>query len=168
MKLAEKANLDPPTYENFLELRASLLKFGETLTGTITTLGGLEDRLFIRSEERLVEESNGTHRAALRALLVDTEEGQELSIRYSEHSAITNIFGLGPFVKHDYRLDTNRETITNYAYSTVDSPKIPLYSLDVEVFDLESLDLSTYDGVTQLDLTTGECGVLYDRIVAFK
>lgn len=108
----------------------------------------------------------------IQGIIKATEHGSRLQVKYTEqmHNDTTRYSSL----QHLYRIESSYNELVEYSQEikafpqmsmpVITSPEIYLYDAHIDQADLGT-KLLRYSLGSNLELTTGDCGVLYDRIV---
>lgn len=170
MNVSTCAEVGPPTFDDFETLKETFLCVAEEPdTITRSLYGGLG--LFVKLE-RLYADIDMPDAPpltiCLSGLLRIWPRGNRLVMRYRElaHSATTE----NSSINHDYIFTATEGQLVEFGHSMLACPKIPeprqeiVSDAKMDQADRGKKILQQYTG-NQLELTAGDCGVLFDRMV---
>ncbi len=176
------AEVGPPSYEDFEVLKETLLELGNDPITKVRSSADQMDLLLYSEKDLLEIDFLAAEKDVLifqpysvvliGKIAIRPNATNRLLVRYKEIPR--NPVTIGSGLVHDYIMETEGHDLVEFAQSIraspIDFPQQPIQSL--EILQSDSKLNQVYEGEkmlkdklgNQLELTAGDCGVLFDRI----
>lgn len=174
MNRSSSENMEIPTIEDFEILKDAFVELSSSDRITVKRVSADIDGLSIRAEKLCADVDFlawPLYTICLSGISRTYPEGSSLVVRYREfsHHAITK----NSSINHDYILKSEFDELVVFGHSITVHPEIKPPATDIEIigsdFQLnevaEGARILKINTGNQLELTSGDCGILFDRMV---
>lgn len=176
MNISSSNSMEIPTTEDFEILKDAFFELASSVWATVKNVPEDPSGLYISAEKLCADVEFlawPPYSICLSGIIRTYHGGNSMVLRYRElaHNSLTN----NSSINHDYVLRSEFGELTEFGHSIRACPEISSPSHDIDSLStddkLDQIDLGTkiikQNIGNQLELTAGDCDILFDRITDF-
>lgn len=167
--------IGPPTMEDFNILKDAFIELAYSKGTRVNKVNGDDNSLYIKTSQIRLDLDFlawPPYTVCLNGIIRTSTTGNSLVVRYSElsHNKTTNNSSLN----HDYVLRTEYDELVEFgqcikACPKINSPTTAIYTRNSDLLldqVAEGTRILQQNTGSQLEISIGDCGVLFDRMVS--
>lgn len=171
-----RADLELPSIEEYNLLREAFIEIGYSEYSTVKQIPNDQNALYIGAEKLYIDTEFLVWppvTLCINGIIRTQSWGSSLVVKYSQlaHNATTE----NSSVNHSYVFREEQGDLVEFGHSILACPKISSPTMDVDLLESDTMLDQIAEGErilrqntgNQLEIASGDCGILFDRIAEF-